>query len=88
MTGLLLLLVMAQASPSALNESLWEAARAGDAARVASLIAEGADVNAKARYDMTALHFAADKGHRQTADSISPAKTERSTLSLRIPISP
>lgn len=62
MTGLLLLLMMAQAPTSALNESLWEAARAGDAARVASLVDEGADVNAKARYDMTALHFAADKG--------------------------
>jgi uncharacterized protein len=62
MSGLLLLLVMAQTSTSALNEWLWEAARAGDAARVASLVDQGADVNARARYDMTALHFAADKG--------------------------
>ena len=50
----------AQTSP---NEDLWEAARAGDAARVQKALEGGADVNAKARYGMTALAFAADKGH-------------------------
>ena len=53
-------------APSAsgvLAEELWDAARAGDAARVARALDKGADVNAKSRYGMTALTFAADKGH-------------------------
>jgi hypothetical protein len=50
----------AQTSP---NEDLWEASRAGDAARVQKALEGGADVNARARYGMTALAFAADKGH-------------------------
>jgi outer membrane protein assembly factor BamB len=45
------------------NEELWDAARAGDAARVTKAIENGADVNAKTRYGATALTFAADKGH-------------------------
>ena len=45
-----------------LAEELWDAARAGDAARVARALDKGADVNAKSRY-ATALTFAADKGH-------------------------
>lgn len=59
MTVLLLSLVMLQTSASTLNESLWEAARAGDIARIAAMIDQGADVNASAPYGMTALHFAA-----------------------------
>jgi outer membrane protein assembly factor BamB len=58
-----LLGVGAQAGQTPANEELWEAARAGDVARVQKALAGGADVNAKARYDMTALAFAADKGH-------------------------
>ena len=42
---------------------MWAAARAGDLARVKAALDKGADVNAKARYNMTALAFAADKGH-------------------------
>jgi outer membrane protein assembly factor BamB len=62
--GLLLLaLVPATQQAGPLNEQLWEAARKGDAAAVKALLDKGADVNAKARYDATALHFAADKGH-------------------------
>ena len=57
---IVLLLAAGQAPPP---EALFEAARRGDAARVAELLEAGADVNAKARYDMTALAFAADKGH-------------------------
>ena len=45
------------------NEELWDAARAGDAARVTKALENGADVNAKTRYGATALTFAADKGH-------------------------
>jgi outer membrane protein assembly factor BamB len=43
-------------------EELFAAARAGDAARVQAALDKGVDVNAKARYGMTALSFAADRG--------------------------
>ena len=51
------------AIPTAINEELWAAARAGDTSRVAAALEKGADVNAKTRYGATALTFAADKGH-------------------------
>lgn len=50
-------------APSPLVEELWDAARDGDVARVRAALDKGADVNAKGRYDRTALGFAADKGH-------------------------
>lgn len=53
------------AQTSAINEELWSAARAGDVARVTRALEGGADVNAKARYNMTALSFAADKGYAE-----------------------
>ena len=46
----------------AANEALWEAARAGDTAAITAALAKGADVNAKSRYDVTALIFAASSG--------------------------
>jgi outer membrane protein assembly factor BamB len=48
---------------TALNERLWNAARAGDVAAVAKALDEGADVNSGNRYKAGALFFAADKGH-------------------------
>jgi hypothetical protein len=51
----------AQGSQAA-NEALWEAARAGDTARITTALAQGANVNAKSRYDVTALFFAASSG--------------------------
>ena len=48
---------------TALNEELWNAARAGDAARVAAALDKGADVNSGNRYKAGALFFAADRGH-------------------------
>jgi outer membrane protein assembly factor BamB len=54
-------LVAGQGSQAA-NESLWEAARAGDTARITAALAQGADVNAKSRYDVTPLIFAAGNG--------------------------
>jgi len=51
----------AQSTPA--NETLWAAARAGDAAAVARALDAGADVNARSRYDVTALVYAADSGH-------------------------
>jgi outer membrane protein assembly factor BamB len=46
----------------AANELLWDAARAGDTARIASALAQGADVNARSRYEVTALIYAAGSG--------------------------
>jgi ankyrin repeat protein len=51
--------VLAQSTPA--NEALWEA-RAGETTRITAAPAQGADVNAKARYDVTALFFAASSG--------------------------
>lgn len=53
-------IVVGQGTPA--NEALWEAARAGDTTRITAALAQGADVNAKARYDVTALFFAASSG--------------------------
>jgi len=44
------------------NEALWEAARAGDTTKITAALAQGANVNAKSRYDVTALFFAASSG--------------------------
>ena len=54
-------LVAGQGSQAA-NESLWEASRAGDTTRITAALAAGADVNAKSRYDVTPLIFAAGSG--------------------------
>jgi outer membrane protein assembly factor BamB len=62
MTMLLLLLSLVQAQAPSAAEDLFDAARSGDRARVARLLDSGLDVNSKARYDATALMFAADKG--------------------------
>jgi ankyrin repeat protein/putative pyrroloquinoline-quinone binding quinoprotein len=51
------------ADKSALNEELWDAARAGDVARVTRALDKGADVNSGNRYKAGALFFAADRGH-------------------------
>lgn len=47
---------------SALDQQLWDATRRGDAAAVRALIAKGANVNAKWRYDQTPLFKAAERG--------------------------
>ena len=54
--------VAAGQGSQAANEALWEAARAGDTAAITAALAKGADVNAKSRYDVTALVFAASSG--------------------------
>src|SRR5262245_25090088 len=59
--GLVTTLAFAQGSQAA-NEALWEAARAGDTTQITAALAKGADVNAKSRYDVTALFFAASSG--------------------------
>lgn len=50
-------------APAAITEELWNAARAGDVARVTKALEGGADIEGKTRYGATALTFAADKGH-------------------------
>jgi uncharacterized protein len=44
-------------------EPLLEAARTGDRSRVAALLDGGVDVNAQSRYGVSALGFAAERGH-------------------------
>ena len=53
--------LLAQGSQAA-NEALWQAARDGDTAAITAALAKGADVNAKSRYDVTPLIFAAGSG--------------------------
>lgn len=48
-----------------LNELLWDATRKGDAAAVKALIARGADVNARWRYNQTPLFKASERGHTE-----------------------
>ena len=50
-------------TPAGDAETLFEAARTGDRARVVSLLNSGVDVNTRSRYGVTAAGFAADKGH-------------------------
>src|SRR5262245_45521736 len=52
-----------QASKQELNDQMFEAVRQGDAAKVTALLDQGADVNAKFRYGMTALFKAAERGN-------------------------
>ena len=63
----------AQASPAA-NESLFEAARAGDTARIAAALNRGANVNAKSRYEVTALILAAGNGRLDAAKLLVAAR--------------
>jgi outer membrane protein assembly factor BamB len=65
---LLQLAVLLLASPLAgqstpANESLWAAARAGDPTAVARALDAGAAIDARSRYDATALFYAAGSGH-------------------------
>ncbi|HXO42854.1 MAG TPA: PQQ-binding-like beta-propeller repeat protein [Thermoanaerobaculia bacterium] len=53
------------AAPPEPAEELWAAARQGDAAKVAALLAGGVDPNAAFREGGTALIFAAQRGHEQ-----------------------
>ncbi len=49
------------------GELLLAATRKGDLAGVKKLLDEGADVNARTRYDSTPLFFACDRGHLEIA---------------------
>src|SRR5262245_59854886 len=73
---LLLLILSSSAVSQELSESLWSAARKGDAAAVKVLLAKGADVNAKAAYGATALSFASDKGRVEVVKVLLAHKAE------------
>mgnify|MGYP003576274042 FL=1 len=57
------LVLLLQTAGADLTESLWETARAGDDARITAAPDKGANVDAKSRYDVTPLIFAASSGH-------------------------
>jgi outer membrane protein assembly factor BamB len=50
-------------NPTGAANALLEAARTGDRAQVVALLNNGADVNAASRYNVSALGFAAERGH-------------------------
>ena len=69
-TGTLIVISAAVAfgqGTQAANEALWQAARDGDTAAITAALAKGADVDAKSRYDVTALIFAAGSGRLEAA---------------------
>lgn len=55
--------VLAQPAPAGQAEALFDAARSGDRARVAALLDAGVGVNAASKYGVSALGFAAERGH-------------------------
>lgn len=54
----------AQSPPGGDVQALFDAAQAGDRARVAALLDRGVDVNTRSRYGITALGFAAARGQQ------------------------
>lgn len=55
--------LLAQLAPTGQAEALIEAARTGDRAKVAALLDAGASVNTATKYGVSALGFAAERGH-------------------------
>jgi hypothetical protein len=54
--------------PQEKADPLHIAARVGDLAKLRTLIEEGANVNAKNMWGETALHYAAERGHKETVE--------------------
>jgi outer membrane protein assembly factor BamB len=65
-----------------LNVPLWEASRKGDAKAVESLIAQGADVNAKTHYGASALWFAASKGRADVVKILLRNKADPNNIDI------
>lgn len=61
----LAVLLVASALSLSANEEFFDAARKGDIQTVKALLDKGVDVNAKWRYDQTALFIAARRGHTE-----------------------
>ena len=57
------------------GDALLDAARRGELAAVRELIHVGADVDAARGDGMTALHFAAERGHDEVARALIEART-------------
>lgn len=55
--------LLAQQTPTPQADALLEAARTGDRARVAALLDTGISVNTATKYGVSALGFAAERGH-------------------------
>jgi len=60
---ILILLVCSLVQAGDAEDALWNAARSGDLETIKKLVAAGIDVNAKTKYNATALAYACDKGH-------------------------
>lgn len=75
--GILLLLVLARSSsPQQPTTPLSLAAAGGDAAQIRTLIAQGADVNARDKDGLTALMWAARKGDTEAARVLIDARAD------------
>jgi ankyrin repeat protein len=61
--GVLFSLALAEPADTARQDAYLDAVRKGDAAAVKTLLDQGVPVDAKFRYDRTALSFAADRGN-------------------------
>jgi hypothetical protein len=66
----------AQTAQNPLDQQLWDATRRGDAAAVRDLVARGANVNAKWRYDQTPLFKAAERGDAEIVKILLEAKAD------------
>lgn len=64
------------AANPALNEDLINAAKRGELAKVKELLARGAEVNAKTRYNQTPLMLAAQQGHTEVVKVLLEAKAD------------
>jgi acylaminoacyl-peptidase len=77
-----------RAEAAALGEELLAAAKRGDAAAVKSLLARGADVNARSSYGVTALASAADKGHLDVVKLLLEHRADVNTKDTFYNVSP
>ncbi|MDX2034360.1 MAG: ankyrin repeat domain-containing protein [Blastocatellia bacterium] len=70
------LIVTSLAQTANLNEELLAAARKGNAEAIKSLLAKGADINAKSPYGATPLFFACDRGNAEVVKLLLDAGAE------------
>ncbi len=74
-----ILSVAAAPTAAELNETLWAAARKGDTDAVMDVLCKGADMNAKTEYGVTALAYAAEKGHLPVVQLLLEHKADVNT---------
>lgn len=56
-------------------DALWQAARAGDCARIRLLVSEGVNVNIRNKDGWTPQHIATQYGHMEAVRTLIAAKT-------------